>query len=64
MRKPLEQFSSAKYEIGGTLDEPEVNLVSVFDRSINRGEAKEMDDESSDQEPDEDLPPDAAEPEN
>lgn len=31
LRKPLEQFSSAKYHIGGTLDEPELNFVSVFD---------------------------------
>ena len=31
LRKPLEQVSSAKYHIGGTLDEPELNFVSVFD---------------------------------
>src|SRR5690606_30160700 len=31
LRKPLEQFSSARYHIGGTLDEPEVKLVGVFD---------------------------------
>ena len=31
LRKPLEQFSSAKYRIGGTLDDPEVKFVSVFD---------------------------------
>lgn len=31
LRKPLEQFSSAKYRISGTLDEPEVKFVSVFD---------------------------------
>lgn len=30
LRKPLEQFSSARYHIGGTLDEPEVEFVSVF----------------------------------
>ena len=35
LRGPLEQFSSAKYAIGGTLDEPDVNLVSVFDTSID-----------------------------
>jgi hypothetical protein len=38
LRKPIEQFSSAKYEIRGTLDEPDVNLVSVFDTSMNEGE--------------------------
>ena len=37
LRKPLEQFSSAKYEIGGTIDEPTVNLVSVFDTSMEKG---------------------------
>lgn len=31
LRKPLEQFSSAKYRIGGTLDDPEVRFVNVFD---------------------------------
>jgi uncharacterized protein (TIGR02099 family) len=31
LRKPLEQFSSANYRIGGTLDDPEVKFVSVFD---------------------------------
>ncbi|MFU8816597.1 MAG: YhdP family protein [Pseudomonadales bacterium] len=35
LRKPLEQFSSAKYRIGGTLDDPEVRFVSVFDVSTN-----------------------------
>ncbi|MFW6093415.1 MAG: YhdP family protein [Pseudomonadota bacterium] len=31
LRKPLEQFSSANYRIGGTLDDPDVELISVFD---------------------------------
>lgn len=31
LRKPLEQFSSARYHISGTLDDPEVKFVSVFD---------------------------------
>jgi uncharacterized protein YhdP len=30
LRKPLEQFSSARYRITGTVEEPEVKLVSVF----------------------------------
>jgi uncharacterized protein YhdP len=40
LRKPLEQFSSAKYEIGGTLQEPEVNLVSVFETEMDEAEAE------------------------
>lgn len=31
LRKPIEQFSSARYHISGTLDDPDVKLVSVFD---------------------------------
>jgi hypothetical protein len=30
LRKPLEQFSSARYRITGTVENPEVKLVSVF----------------------------------
>jgi uncharacterized protein YhdP len=30
LRKPLEQFSSARYRITGTVEEPDVKLVSVF----------------------------------
>jgi uncharacterized protein YhdP len=30
LRKPIEQFSSARYRITGTVESPEVNLVSVF----------------------------------
>jgi uncharacterized protein YhdP len=37
LRKPLEQFSSARYDIGGTLENPEVKLVSVFDTSMSEG---------------------------
>ena len=33
LRRPLEQFSSARYRIGGTLENPEVKFVSVFDVS-------------------------------
>lgn len=36
LRKPLEQFSSAKYEIRGTLDDPELKFVSVWDTRMNR----------------------------
>lgn len=36
LRKPLEQFSSAKYEIGGTLDEPELKFVGVWDTTMDQ----------------------------
>jgi uncharacterized protein YhdP len=36
LRKPLEQFSSAKYEISGTLEEPELNFVGVWDTSMDQ----------------------------
>jgi uncharacterized protein YhdP len=36
LRKPLEQFSSAKYEIGGTLDAPELKFVGVWDTTMDR----------------------------
>ncbi len=35
LRKPLEQFSSAKYEISGTLEEPELKFVGVWDTTMN-----------------------------
>jgi uncharacterized protein YhdP len=34
LRKPLEQFSSAKYEVRGTLAEPEVKFVELFDTEL------------------------------
>jgi len=39
LRKPLEQFSSAKYQISGTLDEPEVKFVGVWDTSMDQPQA-------------------------
>lgn len=36
LRKPLEQFSSAKYEISGTLDDPELKFVGVWDMTMDR----------------------------
>ena len=36
LRKPLEQFSSAKYQITGTLDDPELKFISVWDTSIDQ----------------------------
>jgi uncharacterized protein (TIGR02099 family) len=35
LRKPLEQFSSAKYQISGTLDDPELKFVNVWDTSVD-----------------------------
>lgn len=34
LRKPIQQFSSAKFSIGGTLDDPEVRFVSLWDKSM------------------------------
>jgi uncharacterized protein (TIGR02099 family) len=66
LRKPLEQFSSARYRISGTLDDPEVKFVSVFDVTpATRDSAPEgapdegpetdpgTDDESADRQPSE-----------
>ncbi len=36
LRKPLEQFSSAKYEVSGTLDDPELKFVGVWDTTMDR----------------------------
>ncbi len=35
LRKPIEQFSTAKYAVRGTLDDPEVSFVSLWDTSMN-----------------------------
>ena len=56
LRKPLEQFSSAKYEIGGTLDDPELKFVGVWDVSMDRPQVT-LEIES------EDLPPEPQQPE-
>ncbi|MEM7096855.1 MAG: AsmA-like C-terminal region-containing protein [Pseudomonadota bacterium] len=34
LRKPLEQFSSAKFSVTGSLDDPQVNFVSLWDKSM------------------------------
>ena len=36
LRKPLEQFSSAKYQISGTLDDPQLKFVGVWDTTMDR----------------------------
>ena len=38
LRKPLQQFSSAKYAVSGTLDDPQVDFVSIFDTSMREPE--------------------------
>ncbi len=39
LRRPLEQFSSAKYQISGTLDDPELTFVSVWDTRMDQPQA-------------------------
>ena len=34
LRKPIQQFSSAKYAITGTLDDPQIKFVSLWDKSM------------------------------
>jgi hypothetical protein len=34
LRKPLRAFSTAKFSVTGTLDEPEVKFVSLWDQSL------------------------------
>ena len=41
LRKPLEQFSTAKFEVKGTLDEPQVNFVSLWDTSLKETQDKQ-----------------------
>ena len=42
LRKPIEQFSTAKFEVTGTLDDPEVKFVSLWDRSMKETQSKEQ----------------------
>ena len=39
LRKPIKELSSAKYKITGSAENPQLELVSVFDRSMDEGEA-------------------------
>lgn len=34
--EPIKQFSSAKYKISGSIDEPNVEFVSIFDNSVRK----------------------------
>ena len=36
LRKPLEQFSSAKYEVSGSLNDPELKLIGIFNNKLNK----------------------------
>ena len=33
---PIKQFSSAKYKVSGSIDEPVVEFISVFDNSVRK----------------------------
>ena len=35
----IDQFSSAKYKITGTIEEPEIEFVSIFDDSVREEDA-------------------------
>ncbi|MFV2089408.1 MAG: YhdP family protein, partial [Pseudomonadales bacterium] len=66
LRRPLEQFSSAKYQISGSFDEPDVKFVSVWDTRLDQPhvglehtEFEAPEGEVSDGEP---LPPGSEEP--
>ncbi len=37
-RKPIKQFSTAKFEVSGTLEDPKVEFVSLWDRSMKAPE--------------------------
>ena len=41
LRKPLQQFSSAKFSVTGTLDEPQINFVSLWDQSMKESELQD-----------------------
>lgn len=34
--EPIKQFSSAKYKISGSIDEPEIEFISIFDNSVRK----------------------------
>ena len=34
LEKKIEQYSSAKYKISGTIDEPDIDFVSFFDDKV------------------------------
>ena len=45
LRKPIEQFSSAKFVVTGTMEEPNVNFVSLWDKSMREdGQVNEVND--------------------
>ena len=52
LRKPIKELSSAKYRVTGPADDPQLELVSVFDRSMDDGDSDGNEIEVPD-----DLPP-------
>lgn len=55
LRKPIEQFSTAKFEVKGTLDEPEVKFLSLWDQSMKEVENPDAEPVTEDAEPANDL---------
>ena len=45
-RNQLEQFSSAKYSVSGTLDDPKVELVSIFTKEMNTDSRRPLEPET------------------
>ena len=41
LRKPIAQFSSAKFTVGGTLEDPQVKFVGLWNRSISEPSAEQ-----------------------
>lgn len=52
LRKPIEQFSTAKFAVTGTLDDPEVEFVSLWDRSMKETQSKATQSKEQAQQPD------------
>ena len=44
LRKPLRAFSTAKFNVSGTLDEPQVDFVGLWDRSMREVEEQKPND--------------------
>ncbi len=38
LKNQINQLSSAKYQIGGTIDDPDIRLITIFDDSVREAE--------------------------
>ncbi|MCZ6502511.1 MAG: YhdP family protein [Gammaproteobacteria bacterium] len=48
LKNQIDQLSSAKYQIGGTIDDPDIQLITIFDDSVREAESSgESTDENS-----------------